>query len=434
MRQTAENIFRAGVAAVLPDHLIRSQLRVEGDVLTVGGDSYVLSAYRHIYVLGAGKASALMALEIEKMLPSRITDGYVVTKYGHGCTLQHITCTEAAHPVPDENSLTAALEILKIARKAQAGDLVLCLISGGASSLMADTPDNINLADLRAANELLVTSGASISEINTIRKHLSEVKGGQLARAIHPATCISLILSDVVGDYPEVIASGPTAPDSTTFNDAYSVLKHYQLDVRMPESVLRRINSGKAGLIAETPDAGNSCFSLTYNYIIGNNRIALEASADYARRCGLKVSVITDSLHDDYRNVAEQLLAETEKHTKHSGAGCLLFGGEPTVKVTAKGLGGRNQHLALYLATQLNNRPGITILCAGSDGTDGPTDAAGAVVDAQTLRDAERKGVDAAISLRNADSYHFFSTCGGHIVTGNTKTNVMDIILIIYNY
>ena len=434
MRKTAENIFRAGVVAVLPDKLIRSQLQVSGDVLTVCGDTCLLSAYRHIYVIGAGKASALMALEIEKLLGNRITGGYVVTKYGHGCDLQLIRCAEASHPIPDDNSREAANMVFAIARMAQEGDLVLCLFSGGASSLMADTPDDISLEDLCIANKLLVTSGATISEINSIRKHLSELKGGQLAVAIHPASCISLILSDVVGDNPEVIASGPTAPDPSTFTDAYTVLKHYELDGLMPESIIRRITNGKEGLIPETPDAGNGCFSRTHNYIIGNNRKALDAAAEYARSIGFTVSIITDALQDDYRIVAKRLLTETEKPTKHTGPCCLLFGGEPTVKVTAHGLGGRNQHLALYLATQLNTKPALTILCAGTDGTDGPTDAAGAVVDTETLLEAEKKGANAEIYLQNADSYHFFSICGGHVVTGNTKTKIMDILIILYNY
>src|SRR5580698_1732864 len=228
-RKMAEEIFRAGVAAVLPDKLIRRQVRVENSILTVGDCKFDLRSIKNVYVIGAGKASAFMAKEIEALLGNRITEGHIIVKYGHGCELKHVQLTEAGHPTPDANGVKGTVEILRIAKKAEADDLVLCLLSGGGSSLMADYPDGAQLEDLIQVNRLLVRCGADITEINTIRKHLSRVKGGQLAKAVHPARMVSLILSDVIGDPLDVIASGPTAPDQSNFHDAMNVVWKYDL-------------------------------------------------------------------------------------------------------------------------------------------------------------------------------------------------------------
>jgi glycerate-2-kinase len=458
MRKTAEHIFMAGVKAVMPDALIQSQVFLSEGILTICGDDYTLDSFNNIYLLGAGKASALMALEIEQVLGDWIRGGIIVTKYGHGCSLKYVECIEAAHPVPDANSFAAAESILAIAEQATNNDLVICLLSGGASSLMADLPDELSAADIQQTNALLVTSGATIAEINTVRKHLSKLKGGQLAQAVFPAHCISLILSDVVGDRSEVIASGPTTPDTTRFEDAFSVIQRYRLTDILPEAVISRIKKGMAGEIGETPDTTHPCFSRVNNYIIGNNRRALEASAREAIQRGFDTTIVTDSLEKEYQLVARYLLDQINQAPPTEKPVCLLFGGEPTVKVSGPGKGGRNQHLALYLATLLaegkwtQNRPdfnqpadgnftnqlsfpgNITILCAGTDGTDGPTDAAGAVVDAHSLQEALKRDNAPQNYLDNADSYRFFETYGGHILTGNTQTNVMDIIIILYNY
>lgn len=453
MRKTAEHIFRAGVKAVMPDALIQSQIFLSEGILTVCGEEYTLSNFREIYLLGAGKASALMAREMENVLGDRIKGGIIVTKYGHGCSLNYAECREAAHPVPDANSFAAANAIRTFAQHATENDLVICLLSGGASSLMADIPDDLTPDELQQTNSILVTSGASIAEINTVRKHLSQLKGGQLAQAVFPAHCVSLILSDVVGDRMEVIASGPTTPDPTRFEDAFSILQRYQLTDILPEAVIRRIKKGMAGETVETPDALHPCFARVNNYLIGNNSRALEASAREAIQQGFDTTIVTDSLEDDFRTVARYLLDQTRQARTQGKPLCLLFGGEPTVKVTGKGKGGRNQHLALYMASLLNENTRIqlhpsddlfrdlpplprtiTILCAGTDGTDGPTDAAGAVVDADSVREALRQGDSPRNYLENADSYRFFETYGGHILTGNTQTNVMDIIILLYNY
>ena len=432
-KSIAEQIFLAGVAGVLPDQLIRSQVKLVNNILSVAGHTYDLTSIKNIYVIGAGKASALMAKEIEFLLGERITKGHIVVKYGHGCDLKFITITEAGHPLPDANGVAAAGQILEMAQSADEHDLVICLISGGASSLLADFPEGAGLEDLQLANELLVKSGAGIKEINTVRKHLSHIKGGQLARAIYPAKAVSLILSDVVGDPLEVIASGPTSYDNSTFADAYAVVQEYQLGNKFPKTMMRHLQDGIAGWLPETPKAGDKVFDNIKNLIIGSNGMALTAAAAKAQALGFTTYVITDALEEDYTEVAEFILTTIEnfRNYKKEQPLCLLFGGEPTVKVTGSGLGGRNQHLALYCALQLQGTKGITLLCAGTDGSDGPTDAAGAVVDGETAAKARAAGIDLQQYLNNADSYHFFKQAGGHIITGSTKTNVMDMMVVL---
>ncbi|HHU14549.1 MAG TPA: DUF4147 domain-containing protein [Lentisphaerae bacterium] len=429
MRHSAEQIFLAGVKQVLPDALIRAQLEREADRLVIAGRDVPLP--RSLYLLAAGKAAALMAKAAEEVLGALITDGHVVTKYGHGLPLERIALTEAGHPLPDAAGVEATRRMLALARQAGADDLVLCLLSGGASSLMADLPDDATLDELAAANELLVKSGADIWAINCVRKHLSAVKGGQLAAAAAPANVVSLILSDVVGDDIGVIASGPTAPDESIFADALAVIGRFRLSDRLPASLWNHLQRGASGLIPETPKPGDPLFDKVQNRIIGSNRLALEGAAQKANALGFEPRIITDTLRGDCGAVAEFILRTLDDHLASESRRplCLLFGGEPTLKVEGDGLGGRNQHLALLLATRLQGRQGVTLLCAGTDGTDGPTDAAGAVVDGRTLFDALEKGIDAQAYLDRYDSYHFFQQAGGHILTGSTHTNVMDMVV-----
>ncbi|MDD2512947.1 MAG: glycerate kinase [Proteiniphilum sp.] len=431
MRKIAEQIFLAGVESVLPDALIRSQLNMEGNRPVIAGHSVPLPG--SIYLLAAGKAASLMAQAAEEILGNRITEGHVVTKYGHGLPPGRLFLSEAGHPLPDAAGVKATRKMLAIARQAQADDLVLCLLSGGASSLMADLPEGCSLEEVIRGNDLLVRCGADISEINTVRKHLSAVKGGQLAAAAAPATVISLILSDVVGDDPGVIASGPTAPDNSTFADALAVIRKYELDDRFPVPLLSHLHRGAAGMIPETLKPGDPLFRHVHNRIIGNNRLALEGAARKAAKLGFEARIITDTLQGDYIDVADFILRTigTHRSPDHLRPLCLLFGGEPTLKVSGNGLGGRNQHLALHLATQIGSDSGITLLCAGTDGTDGPTDAAGAVVDGHTLSEARERHIDAADHLSRFDSWRFFRQAGGHILTGSTRTNVMDMVVVL---
>ena len=432
MKKIAELIFFAGVNGVLPEKLMQSQVKLSGDLLQVAEKRFPLSRFRHIYVLAAGKAAASMSRGVEKVLGDKITNGHVVTKYGHGMNLNYLTLTEAGHPIPDAEGVKGTQKIVNIARKATEDDLVICLISGGASALMTDFPEGVTLDDLKRTNELLTKCGANITEINTVRKHLSKIKGGQLARILFPATTVCLILSDVVGDRLDVIASGPTVGDSSSFADALTIIDKYSLQNRLPSSVLHYLLEGADGSIADTPKLDNPVFQNVHNYIIGSNGIALESSAKKAVELGFETHTVTDSIQEDVTETANFILKtiDNQKPTGNKPV-CLLFGGEPTVKVSGKGLGGRNQHLALYLATKICCKKNITILCAGTDGTDGPTDAAGAVVDYETATKAVEKGIDPNHYLTNCDSYRFFQQVGGHIITGNTGTNVMDIIVAI---
>ena len=431
MKQKAEQIFLAGVQSVLPDRLIRNSLKIGDSTLFVNEKRFNLSDFENVFVLGMGKASALMAKEIENIFGERITGGHVVTKYGHGTELQRISLTEAGHPIPDANGIAGTKKIFEIARNATQNDLVSCLISGGASALLADFPSGASLDDLKRTNELLVTCGADIHEINMVRKHLSHVKGGQLAQAIYPATTIGLILSDVVGDKLDVIASGPTVADTSTFADAMSVVEKYKLPLSAP--MARYLERGLSGDVPETPKSSDKIFGRVHNFLIGSNRIALQAAAEKAGNIGLKSHIITDTLQGDVLDVAEYILRIIQNFQQERKPLCLLFGGEPTVHVSGKGLGGRNQHLALYLATRISGRQNIAILCAGTDGTDGPTDAAGAGIDNETVADAAKKNIEPQIFLQNSDSYRFFQRVGGHIITGNTRTNVMDMVVVLMN-
>jgi glycerate-2-kinase len=433
-RTIAEQIFLAGIDSVLPERLITKEMTLKDNHLCIGHLNFSLELIDNIYVIGAGKASAMMAAAVEKILGNRISEGHIVVKYGHSCKLKFITVSEARHPVSDSNGFKATEKILKIADKANRNDLVLCLLSGGGSALLPDFPEGSSPEEMITVNNLLINSGACIKEINAVRKHLSLVKGGQLARAICPATLVSLILSDVPGDLLDVIASGPTTPDPTTFRQALDVLDKFNLTAHIPVGILKYLDDGSAGIRPETPKPLDPVFERTNNLLIGTNKIALEAAKQKAFEYNINAVIIDDQLQGDTTTVAGYIV-ETSLNFKNDKSEvkpvCLLLGGETTVKMTGKGLGGRNQHLALLSAILLQNNPGITILSAGTDGTDGPTGAAGAVVDSDTLRASLSKNIDHEKYLREFDSYHFFKKAGGHIITGPTMTNVMDIIVVI---
>lgn len=433
MRNIAEEIFTAGVRSVLPEKMFQLHVKLTDERLEIAGENYELSQFNHIYVLGAGKAAALMAKEVENVLKDKITDGHIITKYGHGAKLHYLTLTEAGHPIPDAEGVKGTQKLLEIAEKAAENDLVICLLSGGASALMADYPETATLNDLKRANELLVTSGSNIHEINTVRKHLSNVKGGRLAKAIYPATTISLIISDVIGDKLDVIASGPTVGDSGTFADALSVIDKYALASSLPASLLTHLQKGAHGAIAETPKPDDPIFEKVRNYIIASNRVALENAATKAKELGFETHIVTHCLQEDVLEVADFIVKAIDKQKNRKESVCLLFGGEPTIKVSGNGLGGRNQHLALLLVSKIAAMKNITILCAGTDGTDGPTNAAGAVVDNKTMRLAKEKEIDVRPYIENCDSYNFFAQIGGHVITGNTGTNVMDLVVVLIN-
>jgi hydroxypyruvate reductase/glycerate 2-kinase len=433
-KETAERIFMEGVKGVLPGKLINDLISLRGSLLKIGYLSYDLEKTGNIYIIGAGKASSAMAHYVESIAGIRIREGHIVTKYGYACKLRFLKVTEAGHPIPDLNSYSATNEVLQIADKAGENDLVICLWSGGGSSLLADYPEFSSPEEMGHLNSMLVRCGADISEINAVRKHLSKVKGGQLARHIWPASAISIIISDVIGDPPDIIASGPTVPDNSTFADALAVIGRYQLANEMPSGLLNYINDGVQGIRPETPKPGDEIFRRTVTFFAGNNRSALQAANVEAEKLDLTSFIITDSLSGETGNACSSIIDTINNYKNNSNLQkpiCLLFGGETTVKVTGLGQGGRNQHLALTAAFRLQHIPGITLLAAGSDGNDGDTDAAGAVVDSGTIHEAVSTNVDPELYLNNFDSYNFFKKAGGHIRTGPTLTNVMDLIVVI---
>jgi glycerate 2-kinase len=433
-RKIAEHIFLSGIKGVLPGTLVSNLISIRGPLLKIGYRTYDLGKIRNIYIIGAGKASASMAHYTEAVLGNRITGGYIVTKYGYYCRLKRIIVTEAGHPVPDMNSFRSTEEIIKIAEAATQGDLVLCLWSGGGSSLMADYPETSSPEETAHLNDLLVKSGADISEINTIRKHLSRVKGGQLARKISPASFITVYLSDVIGDPADVIASGPTVPDSSTFADALGIIEKYNLAGQVPSGIVSCLNQGLKGFRPETPKPGDPVFSGSDTILAGSIRTALQAAKTEAEKLGFTTFVITGELNGDTSQACATIIESISNYRNNNSLKrpvCLLFGGETTVTVTGKGQGGRNQHLALSMALQLQEIPGVTFLSAGTDGNDGNTEMAGAVVDSETVHAAQSMNADPVRFLEGFDSYNFFKSTGGHIYTGPTMTNVMDIAVAI---
>jgi glycerate 2-kinase len=433
-RETAEHIFLTGIKGVLPGKIINDLVSMRGSIFRIGYLSYDLDKFKNIYIIGAGKASAGLAHYVENILGDRITGGHIVTKYGFFCRLKKIRVTEAGHPVPDYNSFLATSGILQIADRAAEDDLVICIWSGGGSSLIADHPDSSSPQEMMFFNDILVRCGAAITEINILRKHLSKVKGGQLARHIWPAASVTIYLSDVIGDPPDTVASGPTAPDNSTFADAMKVIEKYNLKKDLPQSLLSFIKEGTEGIHSDTPKPGDPVFSRSAIILAGNNKTALQSAAREAEKLGFVTFIVTGELKGDTHEACSFIIDAInyyKDNTTLQRPVCLLFGGESTVTVTVDGLGGRNQHLALLTATRIQNISGITFLSAGTDGNDGPNDMAGAVVDSETVHDALAQNVDPLFYLENFDSYNFFRIAGGHIHTGPTLTNVMDMAVAI---
>lgn len=436
-RGNSIDIFLAGIESVKPENLIDRYVSRDGDSIKFERLCFNLSDIKNFYIVGAGKASAMMARPVEIILEDKIKEGQIVTKYGHGVPLKHLKITEAGHPVPDENGIKGTKKVLSITDSAGKDDLVICLISGGGSALLTDLPDGCTLEDMKSLTDTLLKVGADIVEINCIRKHLSRVKGGMLSYSAYPARVVSLILSDVIGDPLDVIASGPTAPDPTTFKDAITIIERYGIRDEIPARIFEMLEEGLEGKRQETLKESDNIFSYTSNLIVGSNSMALQTAKRKAEELGYISRIVTNSLSGDINNVAEFILSESliENNKNLGSRTCLLFGGEPTVRVRGQGLGGRNQHLALVMANKLKKMAGVsvTFLSGGTDGTDGPTDAAGAVVDSETRKRALSLGLNTEHYLENFDSYNFFRKEGGLIVTGPTQTNVMDLIIVLIN-
>lgn len=435
LRKHAAEIFRAALGAADPIEAILRHVRLDGDSLVAGRRRYRLADYDRVLVVGAGKAGAAMGRALERLLGRRISGGWINVKYGHVAPLRRIRLHECGHPVPDAAGVEGARQIAELASSAGERDLLVCVISGGASALMPLPAEPITLEEKQETTRLLLASGASIHEMNAVRKHLSRIKGGQLARLAWPATVVSLLLSDVIGDDLDVIGSGPTAPDSSTFAQAKALLEKYAIWDRVPASVRERIEQGVAGAIEETPKPGAPAFSRTQNLVVGSNRLAVDAAAKKARELGYRTMVLSTFVEGETRDVA-RVHAAILKEIRASGRplrppACVISGGETTVTLRGDGLGGRNQEFVLAAAIDLDGYEKVVVLSGGTDGTDGPTDAAGAVADGETVARARRKGLDPARHLAENDSYHFFEALGDLLKTGPTHTNVMDVRILL---
>ena len=410
-RDAVRAIWQAALAAGDVTPLVRSHLHLD-------------RRHTRIFLLGAGKASGAMAAAAEEVAGDRVAGGFVVVKDGYGGHLRRVEIAEAGHPVPDARGLAASGRLLEVARSAGEDDLVLFLVSGGGSALTPAPAPPITLAEKQEVTRLLLASGAAIGELNAVRKHLSVFKGGQLARAASPATVLTLALSDVIGDPFDVIASGPTAPDPTTFADALEVLARRGLSGRVPPSVARRLEAGRAGEIRETPKPGDPLFDRVTNVVVGNNALVTDAAAATARRLGYRTDLTTRELQGEARDVAREFVARARRLPPPA---CLIAGGETTVTVRGPGKGGRCQEFALAAALELEPTDRITILAAGTDGTDGPTDATGAIVDAGSIARGSAAGADARRALADNDAYRFLRASDDLLVSGPTRTNLLDL-------
>jgi len=437
MRQDAKAICKAVLDASDARQAILRYVRWNGQVLSLGSHILSMPQGRGVWVIGAGKASASMALGVEDVLQARIGGGLVIVKYGHTQPLRFIEIAEAGHPLPDAGTVQGTRRMLQlIEEKTSPDDLILLLLSGGGSALMESPAEGLTLEDLIRVNELLLGCGASIHEINTVRKHLSAVKGGQLARHFTGRETWALILSDVPGDNLDVIASGPTVADSSSFYDAASVLEKYRLISRVPAAVQRRIRQGLGGEIPDTPKQGDSAFDRQHQLIVGSNALACRAAATAARELGYSIEVRPNQVTLDNelfaREVTQLATALVGRETDRNRPICHISGGETTVRLQGSGKGGRNQDLVLNCVEALARLecPAL-FLSLGTDGTDGPTDAAGAIADNRTLarhQSTLRRPLQEYV-LEN-DSYRFFESLNDLIITGPTGTNVMDIHLL----
>ncbi|HEU4322305.1 MAG TPA: glycerate kinase [Roseiflexaceae bacterium] len=440
-------VLAAALRAVEPGAAVRRFVRRDGDTLLVNGHPYDLRRFERVLLVGAGKAGAPMARTAAELLGPDLTAGIVVVKQGHQdpassdeesaqLNTQHskLRTLEAGHPVPDTRGVAGAHQIAELLKGATERDLVLVLISGGGSALLTLPATGVTLEDIQRLTEQLLGCGASINEINALRKHLDLVKGGGLARLAHPATVVTLVLSDVVGSPLDVIASGPTVPDRSSFAETWAVLERYRLTERAPASILERLRRGLDGGLPENPGPDDPVFARVTNLLVGNNPLAAEAALAAAREAGLETMLLTTFLQGEARE-AGRLLAAVAREIAASGRplrrpACMIAGGETTVTLRGDGRGGRNQELALAAAADLGGLADVALVALATDGGDGPTDAAGAVATGATLERARAQGLDVAAHLARNDAYPFFAALGDLLLPGPTQTNVNDLVFV----
>ncbi|MCD6295083.1 MAG: glycerate kinase [Deltaproteobacteria bacterium] len=436
IRTEAKAIFRESLRPVNPYGAVKNFVRIENDQLILGKDgedqdTLDLKQFDRISLVGGGKATAPMAKAMEALLGDRIHMGMINVKYGFTETLSVTRIVEAGHPLPDENGVKGTESIMNFLAKANNKDLIISLISGGGSALLCQPARGISLGEKQTLTGMLLDCGAGIDEINAVRKHISAAKGGQMARAAFPATVVNLMLSDVVGDKMDVIASGPFVPDSSTFEDALGILRKYDLK-SIPGSIVQRLEDGAQGRIPDTPKEGAPVFLYVSNIIVGSNILALEAAEKKAGELGYDTLILSSLIEGETRDVARvhcAIAREICRSGRPIGKpACIISGGETTVTMRGNGLGGRNQEFCLTSAVEIAGLPEkMVVLSGGTDGNDGPTDAAGAVVDPYTVERGRKAGVSAVDFLNNNDAYHFFEKTEDLLMTGPTNTNVMDV-------
>jgi glycerate 2-kinase len=440
IRSDAKEIFANCLTAVDPYKAVKRFVHVQDNKLMVGmekepGTELDLSEFGSISLVGAGKATAPMAAAIEELFGERIRKGLINVKYGFIKELAFTKITEAGHPVPDENGVKGTGKILDFLQRAGEKDLIFSLISGGGSALLPFPGGTLTLSDKQEITRKLLACGASIDEINAVRKHMSSSKGGQMARAAFPATVINLMLSDVVGDKMDVIASGPFVPDSATFKHVWEIFKKYNFK-DIPPAIHEHMKAGLKGHISETPKDNDKIFDRVFNFIVGSNILALEAASATAKTLGYETLILSSMVEGETREVARVHSAVAKEIVKTGrpipAPACIISGGETTVTIRGNGLGGRNQEFCLAACLDLMELPPrVVILSGGTDGNDGPTDAAGALVDPFTVTRGKDLGMKAAEFLNRNDAYHFFEKTQDLLITGPTNTNVMDVRLVL---
>jgi glycerate 2-kinase len=434
LRQSAREIWEAALHAANPYTCIHNNVKVADNRFTVGGKEFKIEG--KLIIIGAGKAAARMAQVIEDALGERISGGLIVTKYGHGLPLSRVRLVEAGHPIPDAMGVRSVYETQDLLRGLKPEDIVLCLISGGGSALWPAPAEGITLQEKQEVTQQLLLAGATIRELNAVRKHLSDIKGGQLANWAAPARVVSLIMSDVIGDPLDFIGSGPTAPDTTSFSDALAIVQKY--GIQTPPAVLERLQEGARGHIPETPKPGDAVFKNVDNVIIANNRLLVDAAAAKAQALGFNTMILGTEVEGEAKDIS-RFFAAIAREIGRSGnpvaaPACVLAAGETTVTVRGHGIGGRNQEMALAWAISMASRFFPSPCCFASvatDGTDGPTSAAGGLVDPFTCSRGVEMGLMPLKYLRANDSSNFLKTTGDLIVTGPTQTNLMDLQILL---
>jgi glycerate-2-kinase len=413
-----------------PRLMVRRALRLRGEMAKVGGTTLNLRNFRRVIVVGAGKASALMAAELERILRGRVDRGVVIVpEYQHPIPkLRRVRIVKSTHPLPSKKGVRATKKILAVLGGVGEEDLVVCLLSGGASSLMPLPVEGVSVDDIAQTTTLLQKAGAEIGEVNCVRKHLSQIAGGRLVEKTNGAVVLSLIMSDVVGDDLSAVASGPTVPDTTTFAEAVGVLRRLKVWDTVPRSIRRTLRAGVQGRVRETPKPGSALFKKVENILVGSNTGACDQARALLEREGYHVASFLGSVTGEARVVGKQL-ALLARSGRQGGPWGAVWGGETTVTVRGEGVGGRNQEVALAAAIALKGSSGITVLSLGTDGIDGPTDAAGAIADSTTSERARARGLDPLYFLENNDSNSFFRALGDLVVTGPTGTNVNDVMI-----